>query len=127
MDKLKHEAQLFTYYLIGRDANRKAVQLYKSTANDKLDPTDQKLLDYMKAHPWSIGLIDAGLVFYKPSSRARRRIYLMLAILETNIEYSDLFLAKKRSPLYLLVVGVAGFRAITRAILGVVLIWFIEL
>lgn len=122
MSSLEREAQLFAQYLVGRSANSETVQLYESLANYKLDNADQKLLDYMRAHPWSIGLIDAGLVFYKPLSGARRHLYLMLAILESNKEYADLFLAKQRGRLYLLVVTGVGIRAIVRAILGIVLI-----
>ena len=122
MDVFENEAQLFAHYLIARPANSQTVRLYESMANYKLDATDQKLLDYMRAHPWSIGLIDAGLVFYKPLSGARRRLYVMFAILEASPDYYDCFLPKRRGPSYILVIGYSGIRAVTKAVLGILLV-----
>src|SRR6266567_3076942 len=104
MDILEKEARMFTRYLIHRDANSQAIQLYKvAMSNSKPDTTDKKLLNFMVLHPGSIGFIDAGLVFHNASSEARRRLYVMLAILEASAEYYDLFLPRKRSPFYIFV------------------------
>lgn len=123
MDILEKEARLFTRYLIHRDANPQAIRLYKATmSNSKPDNTDKKLLNFMVSHPSSIGFIDAGLVFHNSSSEARRRLYVMFAILEASSEYYDFFLPKKRSPFYILVIFYSGVRAIIKAGLGLIFV-----
>jgi len=123
MDSLESEAQLFAHYLIGRLANSQTVRLYEAAmADSKPDKTDKKLLNFMMSHPWSIGLIDAGLVFHNSASEARRRLYVMFAILEASPEYYDLFLPAKQSPLYIFVIFYSGVRAVVKAGLGIVLV-----
>lgn len=123
MDILEKEAQIFTRYLIGAEANPQAIQLYAAAmSTSKPDSTDKRLLNFMVAHPGSIGLIDAGLVFHNAASEARRRLYVMFAILEASSEYYDCFLPKKRSPVYIFVIFYAGIRAIIKAGLGLLLV-----
>jgi hypothetical protein len=123
MDTLDTEARIFTRYLIGRDVNPRTIKLYKSAMKGRTPNTsDQKLLSHMVSHPGSIGFIDAGLVFHDASSEARRRLYVLLAILEASPEYYDLFLSKNRSPLYVLVICFTGIRAIFKAMMGLILI-----
>jgi hypothetical protein len=123
MDILANEARLFTRYLIHRDANPQAIRLYEAAMSDsKLDNTDKKLLNFMVSHPGSIGFVDAGLVFHNSTSEARRRLYVMFAIIEASPEYYDFFLPKKRSPFYILVIVYSGIRAIIKAGLGLLLV-----
>lgn len=127
MDILEKEARLFTHYLIGMDANPLVIRLYKAAmSGSKPDNADRKLLNFMRTHPSSIGFIDAGLAFHNSSSEARRRLYVMLAILETSPEYYDLFFAKKRSPFYILAIFYSGARAILKAGLGLLLVRAVE-
>lgn len=123
MDALEKQARIFTRYLVGRDVSSQATQIYRSAMSaSKASKADQKILDFMIKHPQSIGFIDAGLVFHDSTSEARRRLYIMLAILEASPEYCDLFLPKKRNLFYLIVVGYAGFRAVIKSILGFFLV-----
>ena len=123
MDMLEKQARTFTRYLIHKDVNSQAIQLYKvAMRNSKPDNTDNKLLNFMMSHPSCIGLIDAGLVFHNSSSEVRRRLYVMLAILEASTEYYDLFLPKKRSPFYVFVILYSRIRAILKATLGLILV-----
>lgn len=123
MDILEKEARMFTRYLIHRGANPQAIRLYQAAmSNSNPDSTDKKLLNLMLSHPSSIGFIDAGLVFHNSTSEARRRLYVMLAILEASSEYYDCFLPKKRSPIYMLVIAYSGIRAVTKAGLGLLLV-----
>lgn len=120
---LEQEALIFSRYLIGREPNEQAVRLYIAAFGaGRPDNTDKKLLNFMSKHPRSIGFIDGGLVFHNPDSEARRRIYVMLAILEASPEHYDLFLPKERSPIYIAVVFYSGFRAIIKAALGIALV-----
>lgn len=123
MDTLEKEARLFTRYLIGKDADSQSIQLYKTAIdNSKPDKADKKLLDFMVSHPGSIGFIDAGLIFHNSSSEARRRLYVMFAILEASSEYYDSFLPEKRGPFYIFAIFYYGARAVIKAGLGLVLV-----
>jgi hypothetical protein len=123
VDSLEKEARLFARYLIHKDASPQAIRLYQGAMHDsKPGSTDRKLLNFMVSHPRSIGLIDAGLVFSDSYSEARRRLYVMFAILEASPEYADYFLPKKRNPFYIVVIGYAGIRAIIKAALGLALV-----
>jgi hypothetical protein len=123
MDTFEKEARLFTRYLIHRDAGPQAIRLYEDAVrSSQPDEADRRLLNFMTAHPGSIGLIDAGLVFHDASSEVRRRLYIMLAILEASPEQSDLFLAQKRSPWYVFAIGYFGVRAVAKAGLGLLLV-----
>jgi hypothetical protein len=123
MDILEKEAQLFTKYLVGKDANPQSVKLYKTAMVDSQpNNSDIKLLNFMLSHPASIGFIDAGLIFHDSDSEARRRLYVMFAIIEASPEYYDFFLPKSRSPFYVLVIAYAGIRAIVKAGIGLLLV-----
>jgi hypothetical protein len=123
MDSLESEAQLFAHYLVGQPANSQAVRLYETAmTGSRPNSTDRKLLDFMSSHPRSIGLVDAGLVFHDSASEARRRLYVMFAILEASPDYYEHFLPKRRSPFYILVIGYTGARAIIKAVLGILLV-----
>lgn len=122
------EARVFARYLVGREASPQAVKVYEAAMQGNVAPnaTDQKLLHFMLAHPWSIGFIDAGLVFHNATSEARRRLYIMLAILEASPEHTDLFLPVQRSPWYIFTVVWTGIRAVFKAIVGLVLVKVVE-
>jgi hypothetical protein len=123
MDRLEQEARTFTHYLVGRAVDAPATQLYKDAMqSSKSDATDTRLLNFMVAHPASIGFIDAGLVSQNASSEARRRLYVMLAILEASPTYYDLFLAQKQSPWYIFVIFYSFSRAVLKAGVGLVLV-----
>ncbi len=123
METLETQAQIFTQYLVGRQASPQAIQVYKDAmATSHPDATDEKLLRFMVRHPHSLGFIDAGLVFHRSTSEARRRLYVMLAILEASTEYSDSFLPKDRSPFYLFVIFYSCVRGVFRAALGLLLV-----
>jgi len=121
---LTHQANLFSRYLIKRDATPLAIEQYARAINTArvTDATDQKLLKFVERHVWSIGLVDAGLVFIKPASEVRRRLYVLSALLEASPEYHADFLATKRSPLYLLVIVYYGIRSALKAIVGIILV-----
>jgi len=123
MDNLETEARIFTRYLINREASPQVIELYKTAmVASEQSEADKKLLSFMVSHPASIGLIDAGLVFHNPSSEARRRLYVLFAILEASTEHHDLFLPVKRSPLYGFVIMYSGIRAVCKAALGLLVV-----
>jgi hypothetical protein len=123
MNNLTQEARIFAQYLLHREPSPGAIRLYISAMEgSQPSASDQKLLDFMTKHPRLIGLIDAGLIFHNSTSEARRRLYLMLAILEAQPENTDMFLPTKRSPFYFTFIVFAGARAAIKATLGLLLV-----
>jgi len=118
------EARLFSRYLIGREANKQVLGLYRDALQETghMDRLDQALLRFALKHPLSIGYLDAGLIFYKPHSELRHRLYLMLAILEAQAEYSALFLPKRRTFLYIAFLVWCGIRSVFKAAVGSILV-----
>lgn len=118
------EAQIFTKYLVKKPATPAVIVLYKQAVRngDIISKNDRKLLTFMVQHPRLVSLVDAGLVLYRPQSEARRRAYLMLAILEASPDYYDDFLPKQRSFIYPLFIGYSGLRAVAKSLFGVVLV-----
>jgi hypothetical protein len=117
------EAKLFTNYLIKMRANQTTLSLYKEAiGNGKLNKNDQKLLNFILKYPMSIGAIDAALVFYNPYSEIRRRLYIILAILEASPDYYDAFLPKKRNSLYIIFVLYSCVRALIKIPFGLFII-----
>lgn len=124
-NELEKEAALFGRYLLKESPNKEAVKLYVNAMRfnpGDASSRDTKLLAFAMRHPWAISLIDGGLVFTDGNSEFRRRLYVMVSVLETNVEYADTFLPKARSLWYVLVVGFSGVRGALRALLGLMLI-----
>jgi len=123
MKQAEKEAIIFTKYLVDGEASEQAIELYKNViSKGKPGEADKKLIKYMLKHPISIGYIDSGLALINPTSEARKRLYIMLAILEASVDYHHLFLAKKRSPIYIIMILYTGLRAVAKALIGMLLV-----
>lgn len=123
MTNLKLQADIFGRYFLKKQPNDYAVNLYVSTISatpDSLTAKEQKIIELMVRHPWSIGYFDGGLALISAYSEVRRRLYLTFAILEAQPEYYEYFLPRQRSPFYALFIVLVGLRAIIRAILGTI-------
>ncbi len=117
------EARIITHYLLRRPVTDTVADLYiSSVRRNAMDQYDRKLLTLMLRFPFTVGLVDAGLAFYRPHSEVRRRIYIMLAILESSPDYCDSFLPKNRSLLYLPVLLYVGARGVLRTAVGSVVV-----
>ena len=84
---LRTEAILFSRYLIGADPTEALVARYcEANAILFAEPpsaADRKVLAFAHAHPWSIALFDASTGL-SPGSRFRKKLLVMMAILETT-------------------------------------------
>ena len=122
---LELEAQIFSRYLLGIDVPKAARELYVTaitSAATHVSANDKKLLALTVRRPWLTGCVDGGLVFIRPNSEVRRRLYIMLSILETVPELADQFLPKRRSVWYVFWLAFVGVRACLRAGVGIVLV-----
>jgi hypothetical protein len=121
---LQQQATVFGIYFLNQMPHQPVIDLYVKLVCPKdmtADPTEQKLLIFAVRHPWSISFLDGGLVFTRPHAELRRRLYVLLAILESDPAYWDYFLPRQRSPLYALWIGLVGIRAVCTAMVGIVL------
>jgi hypothetical protein len=130
MNTVKTEAITFGKYLLsGETPDEKSIALYEAAHQyKKLDvPADeQKLFSFAVRNRWALGAIDGALAFKNPDHIVRRKLLLMSAILESRPQYADYFIPKKRSFLYIFAFGWIGFRAISKAIFGRLLMMFVS-
>jgi len=124
-EQLSLEAEIFGAYFLKKKPTAFVIDLYKE-ANEKLnivsDAKDDRILKFMLRNSWSVGMVDSGLVFIKPKSEVRHKMFIMLAILECQPDYTDLFFTKNQSKTYFFYVLWVGFRAFLKAALGVILV-----
>jgi len=124
----RQEAELFGRYLLGRGPNERSILLYEDALkkmNITSEGKDMKILLYIFSHPWSLKYLDAGLALFRRESPVRRKICLMLAILETSPEYSRYFLTEKRSLFYLIYILWVCLSAGFKASIGALILKFI--
>jgi hypothetical protein len=87
LDALRTEAILFSRYLVGADPPEELITRYAEADailfEAPASAADRKILAFARAHPWSIALFDARTCV-SPGSRFRRKLLVMMAILETT-------------------------------------------
>lgn len=123
------EAEAITYYLIGKSPRDKERKLY-AEAMQKMDITligyERELWDMIMKRRWMFVLADGGLALLAPHSQLRRKIYVMLAILEASPAYANKFLSKEYSQMYWVVIGVRGVLAGIKGLLGCLLVKWMQ-
>jgi hypothetical protein len=120
------EARIFARYLVGREPTPAQIERYVAASRTHFpDPPaaeDAAVLAWVRAHPWSTGLLDAAAGLLRPAGPLRNRVLLMAAILETTPEFADAFLPRQVGPLALVArVAVTGVLAVANAAVGAVL------
>lgn len=126
VNELEREARIITNYLIGKPCTEELVKRYVD-ANIKqgiqLSSEEQELWrKALRGINW-MTCIDSGLALVRPKSQIRRKIFVMLAILEASVDYCDDFMPKTRSKFQaLLLLAVQGVKAVFFAIIGIFLI-----
>lgn len=98
------EAQKLSRYLIGEDCPEATVQHYAAAVQKLfaiLTPDQQRVWDRMMRWPIYMKLIDSGLAVTYPQSPLRKRIFIMLTLLESRPEFTRYFLPQERSIWYL--------------------------
>jgi hypothetical protein len=130
MQDLDKQAEVFSNYIVGEPPKPGAISLFKKRVG-KYTPTggslDAKLLDFISSSTWSVAFVDAGLALIKPQSEVRKRIFIMFAILETDPDYSNVFLPKSHGPFYLITAGFIGLRAAFRSVAGLLIVNLVRL
>lgn len=125
MDDKILEAKIIGRYLIGITPSSFACELYASNINNLhfcVEPLDLQLWKFILKHPFFIGFIDAGLFFVNKDSSIRKRIFVMLAVLNTIPQYYSFFSTSHHHLFYFFKVMLVGFRSIYRGVIGFFLI-----
>jgi hypothetical protein len=123
---LEREARIFGRYLIGEEICEAAICLYleahKSNAFAS-DKREARLLKLIDRYPSLTGMIDGGLALQKRNSTIRKKIFFMLAILETFPEYSHYYLfPAPPSVKFFLDFFISGVRGVIRMGVGYLLV-----
>jgi hypothetical protein len=58
---------------------RACLRVFGSAAS----PQDRAVLDFIRRHPWSLPFLDAAAALREPQALLRKKLFLMLSILET--------------------------------------------
>ncbi len=125
MDNSQHsEALVFGQYLIGQRINDATVERYIRAIeklNYQADEWEQVIVEKAIRKPNLIPYYDAAMALRHRNALLRKKIFVMLAILETRPEYADYFLSKEYPKSYFLNVIGIGVRSVYRAIIGLVI------
>lgn len=96
---LGNEADVVCRYLTDKPATGSIRELYSRAFDFKdlnLSGREDRVWAKMIKFPFIIPFVDAGLASSKPSSVIRKRIFVMLAIAETQPEYADCFIGQRK-------------------------------
>jgi hypothetical protein len=125
-DDLRTEAIAFGRYLVDATPSDELVERYRR-ANDVLldetpSPADQRVIAYARENPWAIRLLDAGTALSGRAPIFRKKLLIMMAIVETTPELAEQT-EPRSEPMPTLVakLGVAGVKMVTSAALGLAL------
>jgi hypothetical protein len=119
------EAQVLSKYLVGQPCSEVMVKHYAGAVSKlyaTLTDTEQKTWDRMLRSRLYLKVVDSGLAIVSPQSALRKRIFIMLALLEASPDFTAYFLPQERSIFYLIPLGLrTGMSAIYLAA-GVLLV-----
>lgn len=124
------EAKKITRYLLSESVGEEEQHSYVQAMCQldlNLNDYQTMLWESMLKSSWRMACIDAGLALKDPGNVVRRKIFTMLAILEASPKYTKFFLSDHFSFLYYFKLGFIGCRSIVRAIVGILIIKYIQL
>lgn len=119
------EADRLAHYLIGTGCPPQAAVDYFRAIDAhgaELTQSEAKAWGSMLRSRLLLRSIDAGLALTSPASILRKRIFIMLCILETEPSLADQFLPRDRPWTFVFVIGVRSIRAVMAAIFGIFLV-----
>ena len=100
---LRDEAVRFGRYLVGAAPSEELAERYERAHAHVLrePPTraDEAVLAFVRAHPWSLPLLDAGTALVRGAPLLRRKLLVMMAILEATPEHAERTLPVDAVPL----------------------------
>lgn len=119
------EAVLFGRYLLNKVPDTQSIMLYSSaliTLHVRPNHKEKKLLQIILRYPFLLRSIDSGLVILNPSSIIRKKIFILLAVLEASPLYYTHFLPKQYTIFDRINIMFIFIRASLHACIGVILL-----
>jgi hypothetical protein len=126
--RTSQEAYLLSSYLTNRQPTPEVLLLYDQALKKlpvEFNSKQEKLWEFCIKHTWALKFVDAAMGLTNQYHPIRKRIFIMLAILETQPAYNDCFLPAKRSFFYIFYILFRLIKAILKTLIGKVLLWFI--
>lgn len=125
---LLREAKIFSEYLIKEKVSEELLNRYEC-ANQKLNyngtKRDKKIIAIILRFPYLLPFIDSALAFSNSKSLLRKKIWVMLAILETTPEYYEHYTTKNYNKTKWLSIIFIGCWAILKMMIGKFILIFI--
>lgn len=122
---LEAEGATLGRYLLGCPVAPESGRLYARAIQQghaALDQAEVRLWARALRRPWLLACVDAALALVNPRGGIRRRLLLMLAVLEASPAHCDHFLPQPGVGRATVTVLVAGARAVLRAAVGMILL-----
>ena len=119
------EAKIIGKYLSGREISPEAVALYlKASDVQNFSPAgrDARLLSFLARFPFLIGMLDGGSALVFRNSVHRKKVFLMLAVLETRPECTSSYFCERQTTWSLVKYFFIGIRGVFRGIFGALLV-----
>lgn len=86
------EARLFGRYLVGTEPPGDLVRRYADGVRRLLDDAPDAIVLFVRRHAWALPWLDAALAVRHPDAPLRKRLILMLAVLEASPGSAERFL-----------------------------------
>ena len=131
MEPLAREARVFGRYLLGAAVPDVLVDRYIA-ASERLFPEPPTLADaavvaFARRHPWAVGCLDGAVALRRPAGLLRSKLLVMSAICEAAPETGEAFLPRVVAvPVLVLRLGIAGAMAVLQAVIGLLLLPWVE-
>jgi len=94
-DTLDAEARRIGRYLVGGDLPDEMIERYREANRclfpDTPSPEDGALLDFVRRQAWSLPLLESALGLIRPEALLRRKLVVLMAILETEPRFAGHF------------------------------------
>ncbi|MGZ4048082.1 MAG: hypothetical protein ACXVPU_12025 [Bacteroidia bacterium] len=119
------EAEQITNYLLSVPVQENEKNNYADAMqklNIQFSEYENALWESMLKSKWRMASIDAGLALKEPNNNVRRKLFIMLAILEASPNYTSYFLSEKYSFFYMFKLISVGIRAVWRAMIGILIV-----
>lgn len=103
-----NEAQVLSRYLIGEKCSDQTAHHYAEAIlklNATFTESEQKTWNSMIEFTFYLKLVDSGLAVINPQSPLRKRIFIMLTLLESSPDHVKYFLPQERSIWYIIPLG----------------------
>lgn len=121
---IQNEALILGRYLVHSNISIELQERYEQALKFSPIFEDKSTHFFEKAlkNKWLIPYFDAGFALTNPNCMFRKKIFLMLALLEATPDYCSHFIQKKATIFDYLTFILVGIRSVFRAVFGLLLL-----